>query len=616
MPNVNMNDNDMDQGVDDEIANCLCSETRKSFFLFAGAGSGKTRSLVKALNRIQLSIGAKFYRSAKQIAVVTYTNKARDEILERLGHNPLFVVATIHSFSWQLIQGFNKDISDWLRVSLEKEISDLEIQEKKGKQASDASKKRKEKIIRKTKRLEQLDNIEKFVYSPDSENSEMNALSHNEVISICADFLNKKNRLRDILTSRYPIFLIDESQDTKKELINALMDVQKEMSTVFTLGLFGDMMQRIYNDGEPTLGNNLPNDWSKPAKKMNHRSKSRIVELINQIRKSGDGREQYWRTDKVGGSCRIFLLPSSTVDKPAVEGVIMKKMADITKDNLWTLDTEVKTLMLEHRMAAARLGFFSMFKPLQENEKLKTGLLKGNLSGLKFFSDQVLPILCSKKNNDSFSLTSTLRKHSPLLSSSALEVAAENSMDNLKKADDGVNALQALWKDGASPSFNQVLHSIKKSGLLNIPESLNDYISLDRDNSEKEESEEGDEIGDAWRYALSTPFDQIELYKNYVNGLSKYDTHQGVKGLEFPRVCVLIDDTDSRHAQFKYEKLFSENSNENSDSSIRRLFYVVCSRATESLAIIFYTENPEFFAKSILEKGWFSPEEVICEVNA
>lgn len=37
--------------VDDKIYRCLDLENPKSFFLFAGAGSGKTRSLVESLKR-------------------------------------------------------------------------------------------------------------------------------------------------------------------------------------------------------------------------------------------------------------------------------------------------------------------------------------------------------------------------------------------------------------------------------------------------------------------------------------------------------------------------------------------------------------------------------------
>ena len=38
-----ISDDHVDDHVDDEIRNCFMSEPPKSFFMFAGAGSGKTR---------------------------------------------------------------------------------------------------------------------------------------------------------------------------------------------------------------------------------------------------------------------------------------------------------------------------------------------------------------------------------------------------------------------------------------------------------------------------------------------------------------------------------------------------------------------------------------------
>ena len=43
------NDDNRDDHVDKEILSCYLKKPYKSFFVFAGAGSGKTKSLVKLL---------------------------------------------------------------------------------------------------------------------------------------------------------------------------------------------------------------------------------------------------------------------------------------------------------------------------------------------------------------------------------------------------------------------------------------------------------------------------------------------------------------------------------------------------------------------------------------
>ena len=44
--------NNTDKWVDDTLEKCILTVPRKSFFLFAGAGSGKTHSLVMLLAKI------------------------------------------------------------------------------------------------------------------------------------------------------------------------------------------------------------------------------------------------------------------------------------------------------------------------------------------------------------------------------------------------------------------------------------------------------------------------------------------------------------------------------------------------------------------------------------
>ena len=78
--------------------------------------------------------------------------------------------------------------------------------------------------------------------------------------------------MQKLLVTKFPILLIDESQDTHQSLMEALFAVQAAHKNEFILGLFGDTMQRIYGHGKPDLGVALPGDWARPSKEMNHRS--------------------------------------------------------------------------------------------------------------------------------------------------------------------------------------------------------------------------------------------------------------------------------------------------------------------------------------------------------
>ena len=56
------------------------------------------------------------FRLTRKIAVITYTNAACDEIKHRIDYDSIFAVSTIHSFAWTLIQFFQNDIRDWLKI--------------------------------------------------------------------------------------------------------------------------------------------------------------------------------------------------------------------------------------------------------------------------------------------------------------------------------------------------------------------------------------------------------------------------------------------------------------------------------------------------------------------
>jgi DNA helicase II / ATP-dependent DNA helicase PcrA len=617
-------DNNSDDPADKEIQTSLNLERPVSFFLFADAGSGKTRSLVKGLEALRTQSAERLRLRGQRIGVITYTNAACDEITSRLEFDPLIMVSTIHSFVWSLISGHNSDIKAWLRASLGTEIANLREQQQKGRPGTKAAMLREESVKSKQKRLLELDGIRQFTYNPNGENRDRDSLNHSEVIKIGADFIAQKPLMRSILINKFPVLLIDESQDTNKALIESLLRVQAEFRHRFCLGLFGDVMQRIYADGKEDLGRDLPHDWARPSKKLNHRSPRRIIKLINAIRSPVDGHEQVARSDSHEGVARLFVLNSATSDKSAAEQAVASEMARVAGDPLWSSSSDVKTLVLEHHMAARRMGFSEMFEALNEDDSLQTGLRDGSLPPLRFFSQIVLPLRNAKVRRDEFSTAAIVRSASPLLSKAALKATGTNQERNLQRARDAVRGLMALWENGGKPRFIDVLKSISRSNLFDVPDSLRPFTSVDeRPNRDAiTDEDQSDTSLAAWEKFLETPFSQIEAYDRYVRGSAPFDTHQGVKGREFDRVMVIMDDEEARGFMFSYEKLFDarqksdadlKNESEGKETSVdrtRRLFYVTCSRAKISLAVVAYSANPESVKQHAISSGWFDQSEV------
>ena len=607
-----------DAHVDEEIAACLNLDSPKSFFLFAGAGSGKTRSLVTALQYVQTNLSERLLVKGQRVGVITFTNAASDEIKRRLLFDPLIDVRTIHSFAWSLIEGLNHDIREWLRVDLAQDIDKLKMEETKGIKGTKASTNRLRKIESKTKRLQNLPNVKSFTYSSTGDNRGRDALNHSEVLQLTTYFLQTKPAMQSILTGRYPILLIDESQDTNKHLIDSLFTVQAKLKGKFLLGLLGDMMQRIYNDGKEGLGQGLPPDWATPVKRLNYRCPKRVISLINKVRSSTDLQHQQPIAAAVDGVVRLFILPSDLANKSAAEQKIAAYMSRATGDEKWNEPKAIKTLTLEHRMAASRLGFLDAFSPLYDVDSWRTSFLEGTLPASRFFSEQVLSLVNAKQNNDRFAVARIAKAYSPRLTQEALRVA-KDTQEHLKQVNFSIDVLMELWKDRANPTLLQVLRCVAEHNLLEIPESLQassseesaEAVASDEDEREDRQTERALAI----QSFLNAPFSQIGPMMEYLSGDAHFDTHQGVKGLEFDRVMVIMDDAEARGFSFKYEDLFGGKvAGEKTVESTKRLFYVTASRAKESLALVAYSSAPDRVQRFVLQEEWFNADEVVVGV--
>ncbi len=622
-------DDHFDAEADKTILACLNLEKPRSFFLYAGAGSGKTRSLVEAIRTVCRDQGRRLSLSGQKIGVITYTNAACDEIKQRLEFDPRVEVSTIHAFAWSLIAGYDADIRQWLAARLLEDVAELEEAQAKGRRNSKAATDRARSIESKLRRHASLDGITRFIYSPTGDNRTRDALSHAEVIAMTADFLAAKPGLRRLLVMRFPMLLIDESQDTSRRFMDVVLDVEKAYRDLFCLGLFGDTMQRIYADGKDRLAEAIPDVWAKPRKRMNHRCPIRVIALINKIRRDEDGEEQQPRSDASPGVVRLFVVPYSIADKTAAEAAIAARMAELTGDQNWAAGSEaIKTLALEHLMSARRFGFEQFFEPLYAVERIRTSFLEGTGAGIGLFTREILPLVTALRASDRFAAAAVVRRTSPLLERKMLEAAGDKQAEILGKAKAACDDLLALVSANEKPTARAVLHCIAKTGLFTIPDVLAPFTAVDE---VAPEGDAGDEVGEeldlkselgGWRLALEAPFDQIERYDRYVRGVSQFDTHQGVKGLEFPRVMVIVSDEEARGFMFAYEKLFGmrdksktdlENETAGKETTIdrtRRLFYVTCSRAEESLAVVYYVADPALARDAMIRQGWFEPSEI------
>lgn len=639
-------DNERDAGVVEEICGYLTEEPPRSYFLFAGAGSGKTRTLVEVLRRmtgvVQHKTGGRLGRQlrtyGRSIRVVTYTRNAVAVIKGRLGDNDLVGVSTIHAFCWELISGFNDDIRDALvavkEAQLQRETAEAAA---KPRGISPAKQRDLDEI---TADIEAVKLTDLFIYNPDRETHGAGALAHRQVLDTTAWLLLHRPTLQTILKDRYPIVLIDESQDTMKAMLDALMNLAEPRGSGLTLGLFGDHRQRIYTDGHADLPSLAPASWATPELQMNHRSQRRIVTLINRVWEAdlegrtqpANGVEQHPRTEKAGGVVRLFVGDTlrSPEEKVVGERWCADQMRQASGSDAWS-EGQYQLLALEHKLVATRGLFLDAYRAmalLDPNSAAPTG--SGENKGPT--AVQILLVELAQ-------LDSCVRADGAIEESKATEVfrrfgclekMPEEAAERAKRVEEMLEAISAFAAASANPgaTVEQVLTPILGANLFEVDHRLSEAFAdkspAPPTPARGEEESKKDRMRRGWCALFVTPWSQLKEYRTYLAGNSVLATHQVVKGSEFFHVMVVMDDKLAGGNQISYDKIFGgaqlskadrENMGTGKETTIDRtlrLLYVTCSRAQESLALVLWSTDPAAALNKIKGSDWFSDSEFMA----
>lgn len=639
-------DNERDAHIVEEICGYVTNTSPRNFFLFAGAGSGKTRTLVEVLRRITGVVdhtsGRKYAERLRtrgqSVRVITFTKNATAVVMGRLGENYLTEVSTIHAFCWELIKGFNDDIREALLARNSRKLEETQAAAKAKKRGES------ETDLKKYAELEEeaakIRDTESFIYHPDRNTYGAGALAHQHVIDSVAWLLLNRPTLRRIVADRHPLILIDESQDTMKGLLDALFELSHSFPGVVTLGLLGDHRQRIYADGHDDLPSHIPRDWERPALQMNHRSQKRIVDLINDIwdadlagrTQPKNGVRQIPRIEKNGGTVRIFIgnAGQSTEQKMQLERKCAAIMKEETGIIAWKDEVkEYTTLALEHKLAAIRGGFLNAYEavnlldpdaatPSSSGDRSGPSMLRPLLSAIS----ELAACIATDNSLNEFATMDVLRRDGILSKlpqdSKARRAVIEDIQNSLVKFAAAIVEPKAIVRDVVAPLLDLKLLDVDDR----FYSAYQDKTETPTEPAVKSQESVEDRRKRGWATLFKTPWVEISKYRAYLMGEMELATHQVVKGSEFKHVMVVMDDTDAGGFLFSYDKIVGgeqlsksdlKNVEEGRETSIDRtlrLLYVTCSRAEESLALVLWAANPEAAVAAVKATKWFYNDEV------
>ncbi|MFG0763050.1 UvrD-helicase domain-containing protein [Aeromonas media] len=520
-----------------------------SFRLEAGAGAGKTYSLVAALKRLIAERGPALIRAGQKVACITYTEVARNEIAQEIEDHPAILVNTIHGFSWAFLRQFQKALRDL--------VGEMEDRKEKVEQGGGVGSK-------------PVDYSMGF-FGVDVDRV---TLSHDDIPEMMAKLLQKE-KFRRILSQQFPVIFIDEYQDTHRQFMDAITDHFLKPATGSLIGLFGDHWQTIYRSEYELAEYPI----KEIAKGSNFRSVPAVVNVLNKLRPElfqafydpeAKGEARFFHTNAYKGQ-RTNDSHSKQDLPPDLARRTREELMQRLQDEGWDM-SKTKVLMLTHNVLAAEQGYPNLAEVFRGRNDL---FAKKEDPAIKFFAEVVEPICAAydaSRYGDMFKAFGT----SPALTKHEDKVSWRCDMD----------ALQKLRAEG---TIGQVIDHLKVTRRPSPPERV---LLRDEELKALKGTPIPDDASALQRYSAlrNIPYSEVIELVKFIEMQTPFATQHSVKGAEFENVLVVLGGGWNHYNWPQLLELLETNAlnskNKKGFYRARNLFYVSISRPMTRLAVL------------------------------
>ncbi len=559
-----------------------CIDNNECFRLEAGAGAGKTFSLIESIKYLIAHRADELLRREQRIACITYTNVAKDEIKQRTDNHPVIIAETIHGFSWSLLSSYQ----DKLR----------ELIPRLGDRWKD--------------RIEGAGGIKgqlvKYELGFPSINESEITLHHDDIVVLMSQMLAYK-KFQNLVKSRFPVIFIDEYQDTDKALAESILTNLIDNDSGVLIGLFGDHWQKIYGSSACGLITSNEGKIKEIGKKANFRSDKNIVKCLNQMRPDlpqfeSDPHSQgvvkvfhsnSWKGERQGGAHWKGDLPFD-VSKQYVE-----KARELMIADGWDFSSEnTKVLLLTNNLIAEEQSF----KALADCYRYPDDYLKKSDKYIAYFLDVIEPAVLAFDRKAYGELFLFSRNNFPRL----------RCQQDKKEWSKSYQGLLAIRNDG---TVGDILDYIMESTVLKLPDKVNrSEWKFHQLIAKPKEELNPDEVSfvNKINKLRSIKYSEVVNLGLYIDDKTPFSTKHGVKGAQFDNVLVVCG-RGWNHYNWNQmlEWFMSEAPSDKQDTyeRNRNLFYVSCSRAKHNLTLLF-TQELSAESLQVLE-GIFDKENVL-----
>ncbi len=552
-----------------------CLKHRRSFRVEAGAGAGKTYTLVRALQFLIKRYRYILPQRRQRVACITFTNVAKDEIEARTDRSPLIHCNTIHAFCWSLIFGFQRQLRE--------KLPELGCWADKLDEISDIGERRVE-----------------YELGHRSIDDARISIHHDDVLALTIALMDKA-KFRRIVAGRYPVILIDEYQDTDAGWIASVKHhfLGRENSPQF--GFFGDHWQKIYGKG---CGKIEHPGLTVIDKEANFRSVPAIVDCLNRMRPElpqavvdpgAAGEVRIFHTNGLPGKRRGGVHWGGDLPAEDAENTL-RTVTDRLDREGWDLSPKTtKILMLTHRVLAGMQGYPSIPNVFQFNDSFT----RKEHPHIAYFADTLEPA-CNAYLS---------RNYGEMFHALGSKVPALRTHDDKRKWSEAMETLVEL-KKGAT--VGDVLDHLVAVRRPRVPDAV--------DRRERELREFTPEPEEDIPRALkelsdlrAVPYQEIIALCRYLSGHSPFETKHGVKGAEFDNVLVVVGRGWNQYnfgemLELAVDPAAIPANKQGAFERNRNLFYVTCSRPRKRLAVLFTQRLSDPALHTVTE--WFGTDNV------
>ena len=614
--------------------------TEGPLLILAGAGTGKTRVITA---RTAYLIAEKVAPSS--ILAVTFTNKAADEMRERLRSmtDPFeakqVTMCTFHALCVRLLRadidklGYKKNFSIYdegdqmglikkiiVRTAAQDEKLDPNL-------AKNLISKAKNNGWREPPPGEEKTLLAAVFSRYQAELKTLNAVDFDDLLLLAVDLLENHPEVREKWQERFRYLMVDEFQDTNKlqlRLVTLLADANKNVAVV------GDDDQSIYGWRGAEVSNILEFEthFPNPAVvklEQNYRSTNAILQTANRLIRNNPRRrvKNLWSQSEGGEKVRLLAMPDDRKEAEFVVDEIQRRQN--TEGAKWDDFAVLFRMNAQSRLIEQHLRQFRIPYRL--------------IGGKSFFDrrevkDVLAYASCMLNTDDDVSLLRIINTPARGMSPATVELAVEFS----------AKAKCSVWKALGDEAFRAQLAGRSRTAVERFCELVDGYETrllqpladqpailrslveevgyledlkrtcktpeegLSRETNVREMLKSFDEFGQRSSAGLRGFLDEMMLRQEREEDDSDKSKGTGVtlitlhaaKGLEFPYVYLLgLEEGVLPHDRSKMEGTIDEE---------RRLLYVGITRAMRTLSITWCQSRMKYGSVSPCNISSFSDE--------